>query len=119
VRSRRGRLHAVPLDAWRRAAGFVECDGQAPPVTGVLLRCTAFAPHRLLPLPWLSSPARSTGGDEFVRLFRRLSHPAVHLAPPVGRSIVKRVAELHGGQVEVISQPGAGSALRVTLPAAV
>jgi signal transduction histidine kinase len=35
----------------------------------------------------------------------------------LGLAIVKRIAELHGGQVDVHSEVGAGTTVRLTVPA--
>jgi signal transduction histidine kinase len=37
----------------------------------------------------------------------------------IGLSIVQQIVEQHGGEIGVVSQPGAGSCFTVTLPAAV
>ncbi|MBX3604570.1 MAG: HAMP domain-containing protein [Piscinibacter sp.] len=59
-------------------------------------------------------------------LFDRFYQARQSVAPATGEggkglglAIVKRIAELHGGRVDVASQPGAGTQVRLWLPAAV
>ena len=56
--------------------------------------------------------------QEFTRLGR--GHPAVKGVPGtgLGLSIVKHIVGLHGGEVSLRSEPGAGSAFRIELPRA-
>jgi signal transduction histidine kinase len=53
--------------------------------------------------------------DRFYQVDRRLSRDRGGCG--LGLSIVKQLAEAHGGTVSVSSQPGAGSTFMVRLPA--
>jgi signal transduction histidine kinase len=52
--------------------------------------------------------------DPFVQLDSRLSRQ--YTGTGLGLALVKRIANLHGGQIEVHSQPEQGSRFVVTLP---
>jgi signal transduction histidine kinase len=49
-------------------------------------------------------------------LFRRLHPRQQYTGSGVGLSLVRRVAEAHGGRVHVESQPGRGATFRLVLP---
>jgi signal transduction histidine kinase len=68
-----------------------------------------------------------TGIDaaDLPHLFDRFYQSRHNVAPTTGQggcglglAIVKRIAELHGGSVEVDSRPGAGTLVRLSLPGA-
>lgn len=56
------------------------------------------------------------------RLFRPFGKPRGHISQSgkpgagVGLAIIRRIAEAHGGRVEVISAPGAGTRVEIMLP---
>jgi signal transduction histidine kinase len=52
--------------------------------------------------------------ERFYRVDRARSHP--HGSTGLGLAIVKQVAEAHGGQVRVRSEPDAGTTFTVALP---
>lgn len=59
------------------------------------------------------------GGDEKARVFEmyyRSKTSKGHKGSGLGLPIVKAVAEAHGGRVDLLSEPGAGSMFRICLP---
>jgi signal transduction histidine kinase len=63
--------------------------------------------------------------EDLPHLFDRFYQSRSHVAPATGEggkglglAIVKRIAELHGGSLSVQSAPGAGTQVRLALPAA-
>jgi len=57
-------------------------------------------------------------GEVRSRLFTRLFSTKAGRGTGLGLSVVKKIAEAHGGVVEVESQPGKGSAFHIRLPRA-
>ncbi|GAB3889260.1 PAS domain-containing sensor histidine kinase [Spirosoma agri] len=56
--------------------------------------------------------------DRIFTPFQRLHDPTKYSGTGIGLAICQRVAESHGGAIDVTSQPGAGSTFRVFLPVA-
>jgi two-component system sensor histidine kinase SenX3 len=57
--------------------------------------------------------------DNIFKKYYRLSRPEAKATPGTGLGlyIVKQIAELHGGRVDVVSNPGSGSTFRLLLEA--
>ena len=53
--------------------------------------------------------------DRIFRLFQRLHTRQEFEGTGVGLAVVRRIAERHGGEVTLVSSPGAGATFRVTL----
>ncbi len=60
--------------------------------------------------------AQSDQSRVFDRFFQASSHRELRGSSGLGLAIVKRVAELHGGQVNLDSEPGHGATFSMTLP---
>lgn len=91
----------------------------SPPGTGVEI-----APQRHDSSLRLAVRDQGMGMDEkevkqlFTRFYRtRGAVASGETGTGIGLSIVKQIVELHGGQVEVQSRPGAGSCFTIVLPA--
>ena len=54
--------------------------------------------------------------DRIFEMFQRLHTRKKYKGTGLGLSIARRVAELHGGQIAVTSEPGKGSCFTLTLP---
>jgi light-regulated signal transduction histidine kinase (bacteriophytochrome) len=71
---------------------------------------------------WLVTVAdNGIGFDERYKIrifhpFQRLHDPALYSGTGIGLAICQRVAENHGGAIDVNSQPGEGSTFKVFLP---
>jgi signal transduction histidine kinase len=72
----------------------------------------------------VSDEGRGIDAEDLPHLFDRLYQARDSVAPAssdegkgLGLAIVKRIAELHGGSVSVVSEPGQGTTVRITLPA--
>jgi signal transduction histidine kinase/DNA-binding response OmpR family regulator len=76
---------------------------------------------------WIQLAVQDTGvgmTDEqashvFERFYRAVDGAAAIPGTGLGLSIVRSLVELHGGEIEVESEPGLGSTFRVLLPAAI
>jgi len=92
------------------------------PATPVLVRAVAFddgaTPGVLL---HIVDQGSGMTPEQQARLFEPFYRGAIDLAPDgtgLGMAIFKETVELHRGVVELVSSPGAGTALTIRLPAA-
>jgi PAS domain S-box-containing protein len=56
--------------------------------------------------------------DEVFKIFRRLHGRGEYEGTGIGLALCKKIVERHGGQIRLQSQPGAGTTVYFTLPAA-
>ena len=70
---------------------------------------------------WVRDTGVGIAGDQLAHIFERFgrvesSLARTHEGTGIGLALVRELAKLHGGSVEVSSVPGAGSTFTVTLP---
>lgn len=114
---------AVDIELFERAmANLVDNALKATPRGGsVTLSAQARAEGQVQVC--VSDSGRGIAADELPRLFERLYQGRWPAGTDgegkgLGLAIVRRIVELHGGTVEVTSEPGHGTAVNIRLPAA-
>jgi two-component system sensor histidine kinase PilS (NtrC family) len=110
-------LDAMPQGG-RLVLGVEPATGHGPQATGAFRRKGAEA-HSGEEAPWVQITVSDTGHGMSPDVRERLFEPFFTTKPDgtgLGLATVYRIADSHGGSVEIDSQIGAGTCIRVRLP---